>query len=127
MLEYRFRTRPPERIPQRSFQTDARLAADVFPALAGNVTDVITSPPYLDTTNYREDQWLRLWFLGGEPLVPRGRGDDRHYSKDIYWKFIQASMKGLGPLLAELGEDGHSHRWASAAEIGVERRAAADR
>ena len=100
MLEYRFRTRPPEG-SATVVQTDARRAADVFPALAGNVTDVITSPPYLDTTNYREDQWLRLWFLGGEPLVPRGRGDDRHYSKDIYWKFIQASMKGLGPLLAE--------------------------
>lgn len=62
---------------------------------------MITSPPYLDTTNYREDQWLRLWFLGGEPLMPRGRGDDRHYSSDNCWTFIQASMRGLAPLLAE--------------------------
>ncbi len=28
---------------------------------------VVTSPPYLDTTNFEEDQWLRLWFLGGPP------------------------------------------------------------
>ena len=62
---------------------------------------MITSPPYLDTTNYREDQWLRLWFLGGGPLMPRGRGDDRHYNKDNYWTFIQASMQGLASLLAE--------------------------
>ena len=100
MLEYRFRTRPPDGRAAVA-QTDARRVADAFPALAGRVTDVITSPPYLDTTNYREDQWLRLWFLGGKPLVPRGRGDDRHYNKDIYWAFVQASMQGLAPLLAE--------------------------
>ena len=100
MLEYRFRTRPPKGSAQ-VVQADARRAADEFPSLAGRVTDVITSPPYLDTTNYREDQWLRLWFLGGQPLVPRGRGDDRHCSKDHYWAFLRASMKGLAPLLAQ--------------------------
>ena len=100
MLEYRFRTTPPDGCAT-VVQADARRAADAFPALAGRVTDVITSPPYLDTTNYREDQWLRLWFLGGKAIVPRGRGDDRHYSKEIYWSFIQASMKGLAPLLAQ--------------------------
>ena len=25
----------------------------------------ITSPPYLNVTSFEEDQWLRLWFLGG--------------------------------------------------------------
>ena len=24
-------------------------------------------PPYLDVTHFEEDQWLRLWFLGGPP------------------------------------------------------------
>ena len=67
----------------------------------GGVTDVIASPPYLDTTNYREDQWLRLWFLGCKPLATYGRGDDRHYSKEMYWEFLQASWMGLAPLLAE--------------------------
>ncbi|MCY4658350.1 MAG: DNA methylase [Acidobacteria bacterium] len=100
MLEYRFRTSPPAGCAA-VVQTDARRVADAFPALVGRVTDVITSPPYLDTTNYREDQWLRLWFLGGEARTPRGRGDDRHYNKDIYWRFIQASMLGLAPLLAQ--------------------------
>jgi hypothetical protein len=100
MLDYRFRTRPPDGTAM-VVQVDARRVANAFPALVGRVTDVITSPPYLDTTNYREDQWLRLWFLGGEPLMPRGRGDDRHYSADNYWTFIQASMQGLAPLLAE--------------------------
>ncbi len=100
MLDYRFRSPPPEGSALVA-ETDARSAAAQLPELAGQVTDVITSPPYLDTTNYREDQWLRLWFLGGEPLVPRGRRDDRHYSKDSYWEFIQDSVKGLSPLLAD--------------------------
>lgn len=34
---------------------------------AGSVRCVITSPPYLDVTNFEEDQWLRLWFQGGPP------------------------------------------------------------
>ena len=99
MLGYRFRTAPPDG-RAAVVQTDARRVAGAFPALAGRVTDVITSPPYLDTTNYREDQWLRLWFLGGGALMPHGRGDDRHYNKENYWTFIRESMQGLAPLLA---------------------------
>ena len=100
MLEYRFRSRPPAKAGA-ILQMDARLAGGAFPALSGCVTDVITSPPYLDTTNYREDQWLRSWFLGHEPLVPHDRGDDRHYSKALYWEFLRASWQGLSTLLAE--------------------------
>ena len=100
MIEYRFRTRPPERTSSVA-EADARQTGEVFPGLKGRVTDVITSPPYLDTTNYREDQWLRLWFLGCKPLATYGRGDDRHYSKEMYWEFLQASWMGLAPLLAE--------------------------
>ena len=100
MLDYRFRTHPPDGSAAVA-EIDARRVGTAFPSLKGQVTDVITSPPYIDTTNYREDQWLRLWFLGGEPLVPRGRRDDRHHSTDNYWTFIRASMQGLAPLLAE--------------------------
>lgn len=99
MLAYRFRTRPPRRTG-RVIQADARHAGEAFPALAGRVTDVITSPPYLDTTNYREDQWLRVWFLGGDALVPHDRQDDRHSSTEMYWSFLQASWRGVSSLLA---------------------------
>ena len=30
---------------------------------------VVTSPPYYGLRTYRPDQWLRLWFLGGEDTV----------------------------------------------------------
>ena len=100
MIAYRFRTCPPEQSGQ-VIEADARRVGEMFPRLEGRVTDVITSPPYLDTTNYREDQWLRLWFLGGSPRVPSGRGDDRHYNKAMYWEFLKASWEGLLPLLAD--------------------------
>lgn len=33
----------------------------------GRVKLLLTSPPYCGVTNYRYDQWLRLWLLGGPP------------------------------------------------------------
>ena len=50
---------------------------------------IITSPPYLDVTSFEEDQWLRLWFLGGPPHPTRNRvsRDDRTSCKH-YWQMI---------------------------------------
>lgn len=33
---------------------------------------VVTSPPYYGMRTYLPDQWLRSWFVGGEPEVPYG-------------------------------------------------------
>jgi hypothetical protein len=62
---------------------------------------VITSPPYLDVTNFEEDQWLRLWFLGGPPWPTYGRvsRDDRHGRAERYWDFIKCAWRGIVPLL----------------------------
>ena len=61
---------------------------------------VVTSPPYLDITDYHEDQWLRLWLLGGpmKPLSGQGK-DDRHRSIDAYWQFLCEAWNGIAPLL----------------------------
>ena len=99
MTEYRFRTLPPGS-RGKIVESDARKAGAVFPHLTGRVTDIITSPPYLDTTNYREDQWLRLWFLGEAPKSGHSRGDGRHYNKSGYWRFLRESWEGVAPLLA---------------------------
>lgn len=62
----------------------------------------ITSPPYFDVTSFEEDQWLRLWLLGGPPLPTRGRisRDDRHGFADDYWRFIADMWRSLGAVLA---------------------------
>lgn len=62
----------------------------------------VTSPPYLDTTSFEEDQWLRLWFLGQppEPSVGRLSPDDRHYTAESYWRLIADMWRVLGSTLA---------------------------
>ena len=99
MNDYRFRSMPPDGRGEVAL-TDARDAARSFPHLVGCVTDVITSPPYIDTTNYCEDQWLRLWFLGGEATVRQLGGDGRHYNVEKYKAFLAESWAGIAPLLA---------------------------
>ena len=79
---------------------DARCAGEKFLALYGRVTDVITSPPYLDTTNYIEDQWLRLWFLGVSLDRKVRRGDHRHTNEEMYWNFLEEVWRGIAPVLA---------------------------
>lgn len=40
-------------------------SADATPDLAdGSVQLVVTSPPFLDIVDYRQDNWLRAWFCG---------------------------------------------------------------
>jgi hypothetical protein len=70
--------------------------------LPRDIQCVITSPPYLDVTNFEEDQWLRLWFLGGPPRPTKGlySRDDRHESRDGYWMLIGDMWRMLGQVLA---------------------------
>jgi hypothetical protein len=66
---------------------------------------VITSPPYLDTTSFEEDQWLRLWFLGGEGRPTKGAvsRDDRLRTRDAYWQMIADLWRTLGHVVAPHG------------------------
>jgi hypothetical protein len=80
---------------------DARRASNAFPELLDMVRLVVTSPPYLDTTNFSEDQWLRQWFLGGpnRPNSARSKSDDRYRSLPPYWQFLAESWQGCSALL----------------------------
>ena len=98
---FRFRVAPAKRLGIVR-QGDARKAACLFPELTARVRLVVTSPPYLDTTDFAEDQWLRLWFLGGEPKpCRRTNRDDRIRNKSDYWSFLRQTWNGLIPLLAD--------------------------
>ena len=100
MTGYRYRT-PPPTLRGEAVLSDARDASSTFRHLTGKVTDVITSPPYLDTTNYREDQWLRLWFLGEKATDRKEGGDGRHYHLDSYRSFLAEAWAGMSQLLGE--------------------------
>jgi hypothetical protein len=83
------------------FHADMRKLPYLLDAHRLPVRCVITSPPYLDVTNFEEDQWLRLWFLGGPPYPTRNRlnSDDRHTQEGKYWSFIADMWRSLGAVL----------------------------
>ena len=99
MVRFRLQEKPPELSGHVKLR-DARLSGKAFPSLKEKVSLIVTSPPYLDTTDYIEDQWLRLWFLGGLDQ-PRGgvNRDDRHTRLDNYWKFLCETWEGVQPLV----------------------------
>jgi hypothetical protein len=84
------------------FHADMRKLPWFTSSLDDPITCVITSPPYLDVTNFEEDQWLRLWFLGGPPYPTTNRisRDDRYSGRTEYWSFISDMWRSLGALLA---------------------------
>lgn len=98
-LDYRYETPPPS--PKGEvFLADVRQ----MPYLLGKgrkIRAVITSPPYLNLTSCEEDQWLRLWFLGGSPTPTSGilSKDDRTQSVVRYWDFIADMWRMLGQVL----------------------------
>jgi DNA methylase len=88
-----------------TLQSDVRDLPWSRKQLPGPIRCVITSPPYLDVTNFEEDQWLRIWFLGGptQPRLGQPSGDDRHRRSDRYWSFLGDTWRSLGLLVAPKG------------------------
>lgn len=103
-LTYRYETPPPPgraAVWQMDMRELPRLQAK-FP----RCSCVITSPPYFDVTRFEEDQWLRLWFLGGppKPTYRQVSRDDRHSSLTAYWRMITDMWRTLGLVLAPRAE-----------------------
>jgi hypothetical protein len=100
LARFRFNEGPP-RLVGTVRMGDSRSAKSRFKKLTGKVKLVVTSPPYLDVTDYAEDQWLRLWFLGGASVPVRRRfRDDRLTNKEAYWQFLSRIWNGISPLLS---------------------------
>lgn len=70
-------------------------ARDVLPKIRRRFAMLLTSPPYCNITNYRVDNWIRLWMLGEGPLpsweVSQRYGHRENYSGLIYNVFRAAS------------------------------------
>lgn len=50
--------------------------------LPDDVSVVLTSPPYFGMTTYIQDQWLRMWFLGGPEFVDYGCANQIHHGSE---------------------------------------------
>jgi hypothetical protein len=101
-VDFRYATPPPTGSGE-VFHGDMRGLPTIARRHQRRVKLAVTSPPYLDTTSFEEDQWLRLWFLGGPPRPTIGRvsRDDRHWSATPYWALIADMWRCLGRLMSE--------------------------
>ena len=100
--EFRYESDPVDGIAT-IFHSDMRDLPRLIRDKGFQIRCAITSPPYLNVTSFEEDQWLRLWFLGGPPHPTRNRvsRDDRHERPDAYWKMIADMWRALGYCLSE--------------------------
>ena len=99
--DFRYESTPPTG-ESLVFHKDMRELPWIRDQLPKQISCCITSPPYLDVTSFEEDQWLRLWLLGGPPFPTRGRisRDDRHSFSDNYWRFIADMWRSLGSVMS---------------------------
>ena len=49
---------------------------------------LVTSPPYFNLTDYRQDSWIRLWALGEGPALPDWKMDHRQSNRVLYKKML---------------------------------------
>lgn len=71
----------------------------------------ISSPPFYGMRTYLSDQWLRNWFLGGEPKVPYREGEQlSHVSPEEFsrslskvWDCVGAHLKADGKMFIRFG------------------------
>ncbi len=59
-------------------------AADSLPICNLPADLVLTSPPYSGVTNYRSDNWLRLWAIGEGPSLPDWNPEQKFLRIDQY-------------------------------------------
>lgn len=60
------------------------------------VSLIVTSPPYYGMRTYIQDQWLRMWFLGGDETVPYDNDEQlSHTGHDIFVKDLAKVWKNV--------------------------------
>jgi DNA methylase len=75
---------------------DSRMPS-AFSRLPRTITHVVTSPPYYGLRTYLEDQWLRLWLLGGPSHVQYGAATQvSHQSPESFAESLAAVWDQVG-------------------------------
>jgi DNA methylase len=74
----------------------------------GSVALVVTSPPFLDVVDYRQDNWLRCWFAG---IDPERVAIDQHRTAAQWERFVRRAFAAFveavrpgGHIAFEVGE-----------------------
>ncbi len=78
------------------------LAEEVLPDPTGDTRRfdlLLTSPPYLGVTNYRQDNWIRLWLLGDDPLPHPSDTTQKYGDKPAYVAMLRGVFERSAGLL----------------------------
>ena len=66
--------------------------AESLPRNAPMANLVLTSPPYSGVTNYRSDNWLRLWAIGEGPSLPDWKPGQKFGDIDKYMDMLSGVL-----------------------------------
>ena len=99
-------------IPDHFWRDDARLfteSADQTTQIRNDFVDlVVTSPPFLDTVNYIQDNWLRMWFCDIEMEASKiwqlRRLEDWIFQMKKVFVELRRILKPQGRIAFEVGE-----------------------
>lgn len=82
----------------------------ILPEIAGEIASgqrkpfdlLFTSPPYYSVTHYHNDQWLRLWMLGGieHPAAMQGAWQGRFESRPAYRILLQTVFRSCAAVMS---------------------------
>lgn len=99
-------------LPDHFWRNDAVLftdSAENTPQIADESIDlVVTSPPFLDTVDYEQDNWLRMWFCdieieAGKIWQLKSLEDWVSRMTDVFVE-LHRILKGTGRIAFEVGE-----------------------
>ena len=65
----------------------------MLPDVPASADLILTSPPYVGVTNYRADNWLRLWALGEGPARPNWTTDQKFSNAVKYQSMLSDVMR----------------------------------
>ena len=82
-------------IPQRAGIARLALgdAANTLPKDGTGATLILTSPPYAGVTNYRSDNWLRLWALGEGPPRADWSNSQKFTNSEKYERMLDGVVR----------------------------------
>ena len=109
----KIRRRYSKGIPNVTKQSEVKLgdSTQILPRIAKRIASgkqipcslLFTSPPYQGVTGYHNDQWLRLWLLGGVPKPEYGENEytGKFSSKELYSELLDKVFKSASQVMGE--------------------------
>lgn len=103
--------KPDQRIELTKFASEHRIGTGLAEYLESLKTEsvhlIMTSPPFLNVVNYRQDNWLRCWFAGIDPeKIPKLTSSAAQWTErmSLSIKEMLRILKRKGHIAIEVGE-----------------------